>query len=116
MSIAVIKSWLRSRNISSHAIAAVIVSAATLYTTDQQVRDFTIQLFRAHPTIPADMLALAGIIMKYSSAHSPAGVVAEARTVLASPNAPSVAEVVAATVNPNAPAVPLPIPHVKETK
>lgn len=104
-----IRAWLYSRNITSHTIAIVIVSAATLYTTDQQVRDFTIQLFHNHPTIPADLLALAGIVMKYSSAHSPAGVVAEAKAVMNSPNPPTSAAVNAATIPPVLPpALPKP--------
>ena len=112
MTIATIEAWAKSRNITSHAIAAVIISAAALYTGDQQVRDFTIQLFHNHPTIPADLLALAGIIMKYSSAHSPAGVVAQAKAVMSSPNPPTIEAVKAATVPPLSPTVS----PTKETK
>lgn len=74
--------WLKSRNISSHTIVVFIIGCATVYTADQQVRDFVISMFKSHPTIPADILALCGIILKYSTAHSSAGILEQANEIV----------------------------------
>jgi hypothetical protein len=93
-------SWLRSKSITSHTIAVAAIAAATLITTDQQLRDFVLELFKAHPVIGTDIIALAGIILKYSHSSSPAGTVATATAILASPERPTAGEVLAATVKP----------------
>jgi len=62
--------WLKTKNINSHAVAAVIVAMATALVTDQQVRDFVISLFQTHPKIVSILISAAGIIFKYS--HSAA--------------------------------------------
>lgn len=90
--------WFKSKNVTAHTIAAVGVLAATAITTDQQVRDFVLGLFQAHPKIGTGILTVAGIILKYSHSSSAAGTVAQAEKVMASPNPPTPAAVEAAKV------------------
>jgi len=90
--------WLKSKNITAHSIAVAAVALATLYTTDEQFRDFVISAFQNHPKIMADITFAVGIILKYSHSSSDAGSVAIAEKVLASPNPPTPAAVEAAKV------------------
>jgi hypothetical protein len=89
--------WIRSKNITSHTVAVASIALATIITTDQQVRDFILGLFKDHPAIGSDIVLLAGVILKYAHSSSPAGAVAESRAVLAKPDAPTAAQVDAAT-------------------
>jgi hypothetical protein len=91
-----ITAWLKSKNLTSHTVAAGAIALAGLIMADQQVRDFIISASVAHPKIGAGIIALAGIILKYSHSSSPAGTVATAEVIQASPNAPSPSAVEAA--------------------
>jgi hypothetical protein len=90
--------WFKSKNVSAHTIAAVAILAATAITTDQQVRDFVLGIFQAHPKVGTGILTVAGIILKYSHSSSAAGKVVAAEKVMASPNPPTPAAVEAAKV------------------
>ena len=92
--------WLKSKNWTAHSLAIVGLTAAGLITGDPQVRNFILEIFKAHPTLGADIVILAGIIAKYSHSSSAAGKVAVAEEILASANPPSPAAVAAATVTP----------------
>ena len=70
-----IAAFLKSRNITSHSIAVVLLAAATAITADEQVRSFLLQILVAHPKLAADILLLAGIVFKYSRGSSPVGAV-----------------------------------------
>ena len=92
-----ILAWLKSKNISTHTIAVALIAAATIISSDQTVRDFILTLFKDHPIIGTDLIALAGIILKYSHSLSDAGAVANAKAILDKPDSPTVAQVDAAT-------------------
>ena len=62
--------------------------------------------FQLHPKIVSGITGLAVIILKYGHSSSPAGVVANAQSVLASPNPPTQAAVQAAQTDPQLPAGP----------
>ena len=109
--------WFKSKNITTHSIAAAAIFFATLYTSDQQFRDFVLSLVKTHPKIAADIGIAVGIILKYSRSTSAAGTVAAAEKVLSSNNPPSAAAVAAvlpkgsqtaATVPPVPPVPPTP--------
>ena len=89
--------WLRSKNFTAHTVAALCIAAATLITTDPQVQQVLVSLFREHPAALADITLLAGLIFKYTRSSSDAGTMATARDIKASGNAPTSAEVDAAT-------------------
>ena len=91
-----ILAWLKSKNITSHAIAAFLIAAAGLITEDQQVRSFLVSIFSAHPKLAAEIIAVASIILKYSSSSSPAGAVVAGKAALDSPSAPTASQVEAA--------------------
>ena len=91
-----IAAWFRSKNITTHTIAAFLLAAAGLIATDQQVQDFIVQLFKAHPALGSEIVAVALIIAKYSHSSSPAGAVAQSRAILANGNAPTTKQVDAA--------------------
>ena len=94
--IATIKAWFRSKNITSHSVAVAAVAFATLYTTDDQFRNFVIALFQNHPKILADISLAAGVILKYMHSSSPAGTVGAAQAIQASNNPQTQKEVDAA--------------------
>ncbi len=96
MMLAKFLAWLKSKNISSHAIAATAVGIATLIMTDQQVRNFILKIFANHPDIGSAVVLIAGTILKYSNPSSPAGSVAAAQVIASSPNPPTQAAVEAA--------------------
>ena len=91
-----ILAWLKSKSITSHTVAAAAVALSTLIMTDEQARDFVLKLFAAHPKIGTTIVALAGIILKYSHSSSPAGTVATAQQIVAAPDPPTQAAVDAA--------------------
>ena len=106
ISFAGLSSWFRSKNITAHTVAVAAVTAATIITTDEQVRSFLVGVFQLHPKIVSGITGLAVIILKYGHSSSPAGVVANAQSVLASPNPPTQAAVQAAQTDPSLPGGP----------
>lgn len=92
-----IATWLRSKNITSHTVAAFALSAAALITTNQQVQQFVLALFKAHPAVGADIVLLAGIILKYSHSSSDEGTLATAQTIKVSRGDLTAADIDAAT-------------------
>lgn len=103
ISFAGLVAWFRSKNITAHSVAVLAIGAATLYTTDEQFRDFVISAFQNHPKILADITFAVGIILKYSHSSSNAGTVANAITIQSSPNPPTATAVQAAQVSPEKP-------------
>lgn len=91
--------WIKSKSITSHSIAVVLIAIATLITTDDQVQQFLVSMLQAHPAIAANIILFAGIILKYSRSTSDAGAVAVSHAVMAQPDAPTAAQVIAATPN-----------------
>jgi hypothetical protein len=89
-------SWLKSKNITSHTVAVAAIFLATLISTDQQVRDFVLTIFKAHPSLGADIILLATVILKYTRSSSAAGTVAQAIVIESSPKPPTQADVNAA--------------------
>lgn len=65
--------WLKTKNITSHTIAAALVAIATLISTDEQARTLLETLLIKHPTIMPDIMLLAGVILKYSRDSSTRG-------------------------------------------
>ncbi len=90
--------WAKSKNITAHSIAVAAIGLATLYTTDQDFRDFILGLVKDHPKISADIALAVGMVLKYSHSSSAAGTVAKAEQVMASPNPPTPAAIEAAQV------------------
>jgi hypothetical protein len=68
--------WLKDHSITSHSVAVGLVSAATLIASDEQVRSFLVGLFSAHPKIATSIIALSGIILKYSRSTTTSGAAA----------------------------------------
>ena len=97
-----LKTWFAEHNVSTHTIAGAIVLAATAYTTDTSVQGFVNTLIGSHPTLIIDLVALCGIILKYSGSHSTQGQVA----LIASTPPQQVAAAVTAVKESVAPVVP----------
>ena len=66
--------WIKSRNITSHAVAGVITTVALAYVSDEQVRSFVVTLLTNHPTVLAGITWAFILWLKYSSAHSAVGI------------------------------------------
>ena len=90
-------SWFRSKNLTAHSIAVAGLFVATLITTDQTVRDFVLKMFHDHPDVGTYIVVLSGIVLKYTRSSSAAGTVAAAKIIIAQPDAPTHAEVEAAS-------------------
>lgn len=84
----ILLAWLKSKNVTSHTIAAAAIALATLITSDEQARDFMLKLFVAHPSVVPDIMLIAGVILKYSHSSSPAGTIAKAQVIEATPIPP----------------------------
>lgn len=91
-----IAAWLRSKNISAHSIAALLTTLAFIVVSDGEVRDFILKLFATHPKIGTTIIAVAGIVFKYSHSSSPAGAVAHAKEIMMSDKKPTTEQVLAA--------------------
>jgi len=89
--------WFKNKSWTSHTVAAAAIAVATIISTDPMVRDFVMSLFKAHPSIGVDVIALAAIILKYTHSSSPAGTVANAKVILSEPDAPTTADINAAS-------------------
>lgn len=96
MNIDVIIAWLKSKSITSHSIAAAAVAFAVAYSTNEPLRDLVLSILKNHPVIVGDLGLAVGAILKYTHSSSPAGAVAAAEVIEASPKAPSPAAVEAA--------------------
>ena len=92
-----ISAWFASKNLTTHWLAAMALALAGVITTDPQVRDLLTKLFQSHPSIAADIILAAGIIAKYSRSSSAAGTVANAKAIMSNGNAPTAAQIDAAT-------------------
>ena len=92
-----IASWFRSKSITSHTIAVALLSIAGVIAGDKQVQDFLVSLLAAHPGAAAEIISVAVIAAKYSRSSSPAGTLATARDIKDSGNAPTAAQVDAAS-------------------
>lgn len=113
ISFAGIEAWFKGKNITAHSVAALAIAFATIYTSDQQFRDFILTLVKGHPKIAADLAMAVGIILKYSHSSSAAGTVATAEKVMAAPNPPTPAAIAAASPTPVLPIAPITPPETK---
>jgi hypothetical protein len=93
-----ITAFFKSKNFTAHTFAALCVATAGIITTDPQVQQILVGLFKNHPAALADVMLLAGLILKYMRSSSDAGTLATAREIHASGNAPTAAEVDAASM------------------
>ena len=96
--------YVKSKNKTTHAFGAFIVSAAFAYTTSPALRDYIGTLLVGYPVIVTKIGVLAidisaGVTLwrNYSHSSSPAGTLATAREIKSRPDAPTAAQVDAAT-------------------
>ena len=68
-----VSEFLRSKNITSHTVVVLIIGAAGLISSDEQVRSFLVGALASHPKIASGIIGLAGIILKYSRDSSTRG-------------------------------------------
>ena len=96
--------WLRSKNVTTHTIGVAIITFAFAYDSYAPLRDYIGTIFTGYPVVVTRIGELAANIVagvtlwrNYSHSSSPAGTLATARTIQASPDAPTAAAVDAAT-------------------
>jgi len=92
-----LSAWFKAHNWSTHSIAVVLAGLATLIVTNPQAKAFVLQFFKNNPDLGTAIVTLAGIYVAYKTSHSPAGIMAESKAIQAQPDAPTAAEVDAAT-------------------
>jgi hypothetical protein len=97
--------WCRSKNITTHTIGAAIIGFAVAYDSSSQLRDYIGTLFTGFPvvvttlgTLCANIAAGVALWRNYSHSSSPAGTLATARQIQTQPDAPTAAQVDAATI------------------
>jgi hypothetical protein len=96
--------WIKAHNITAHTIGLAIVTAAFAYDSSPQLRDYIGTVFTGYPVVVTHIGELAANIVagvtlwrNYSSPHSKAGAVAHSNAILDESDAPTAAEVDAAT-------------------
>jgi hypothetical protein len=98
------QAWLVSKNITTHTVGLGLFAFAVAYTSSPALRDQISTLFIGHPVVVtkigiacSDIVILCGIWAKFSHSSSAAGTVANAAIIKASPDAPTAAQVDAAS-------------------
>jgi len=97
--IANIQAWFLSKNITTHTLAAFAIVAAGIIAFDPQAQTFVKQVCGAHAALATEIITLCLIVAKYSPSRSDAGVVAASKAIMANGNAPTAAQVDAATTH-----------------
>jgi hypothetical protein len=92
-----LSAWFKAHNWSTHSIAAFLAVAAGIIVADPQAKALVLSLFKNNPDLGTAIVTLAGIYVAYKTSHSPAGIMAESKAIQAQPDAPTAAEVDAAT-------------------
>jgi len=72
-----IRKWIKSRNITSHAVAGVTTIIATTFMTDPTLRGYVLSTLVNHPKLISALGAACVMWLKYSPAHSPIGILQE---------------------------------------
>lgn len=99
-----IQSWFRSKNITTHTVGAAIIAFAVAYDSSPQLRDYIGTVFTGFPvvvttlgTLCANIAAGVALWRNYSHSSSAAGTLATARAIQSQPDAPTAAQVDAAS-------------------
>ena len=92
--------WIKAHGWSAHAIAALMATLATIIITDPAAKALVLSFFKNNPDLGTAIVSLAGIYVAYKTSHSPAGIVAAAKQIQSQPDAPTAAQVDAATTKP----------------
>ena len=102
--VAWLKSWVKSKNITTHTVGAAIVTFAFVYDSSPTVRNYIGTTLTGFPVVVTNLGVLctnivAGVTLwrNYSHPSSPAGTMVQAEIIANSPNPPTKAEVNAAT-------------------
>jgi hypothetical protein len=86
-------SWFKSKNLTTHSVLAACASLAIVIASDPAIQEWIKATLAAHPQL-ASLIVLAAIAYaKQSHSSSSVGTLATARTIVASPDAPTSAEV-----------------------
>jgi hypothetical protein len=92
-----LSAWFKAHNWSTHSIAAFLAVAAGIIVANPQAKALVMQFFKSNPDLGTAIVTLAGIYVTYKTSHSPAGMVAASKAIMANGNAPTAAQVDAAT-------------------
>lgn len=93
----IVLSWLKSKNLNAHATVAVILALAGLISGDPTVQTILANLFKNHPEQVTLIIAIAGVILRYSKSSTAASTVSQAQALVV---ASSPVTVVTSPVNP----------------
>jgi|HubBroStandDraft_1064217.scaffolds.fasta_scaffold505971_2 hypothetical protein len=92
-----ILAWIKSKNISTHVIIVFASGLACTVAADPALQAWIKTALPNHPTLTSFIVLASIAWAKQSHSSSPAGTVANAKAILAQPNAPSAAQVESAT-------------------
>lgn len=74
--------WLKSKNLTAHSIAGVLLFLASTIVFDAEVRNLILEFFAAHPKIGTTIVTLAGIYFRYSHSSSTEGTLIKANQII----------------------------------
>jgi hypothetical protein len=96
--------WAKSKNITTHTVGGFIVAFAVAYNSSSDMRNYISTLFVGYPVVATKIAVLmtdiaAGVALwrNFSHSSSPAGTLATAREIHAQPDAPTSAQIDAAS-------------------
>jgi hypothetical protein len=89
--------WFKAQHWSTHAILLAFGTAATIIYTDPSAKQLVLTFFKNNPDLGTTIITLAGFYVTLKSPHSDAGTLAKANAILDKPDAPTAAQVDAAT-------------------
>jgi hypothetical protein len=92
-----IAAWIKSKNLSTHAFIVAAVGLAGLIASDPAIQQWIKDTLSAHPSIASGIVVFALAIAKAWPSSSAAGTLATANYIKAQPDAPTAAQVDAAT-------------------
>jgi hypothetical protein len=96
--IANIQAWFASRGGFSHVVAGLFLLAVGAFARVPAFHDLCMHVYRTLPAWAEEcVVAVAGIYAWYHASHSDAGTLAVARVINSQPNAPTAAQVDAAS-------------------
>ena len=89
--------WFRSKSPQAHSLLGLMGSLALYIASSHDAQQFLITLLAGHPGVAAAIISLAVSAAGYMHSSSPAGTLATARDIKDSGNAPTAAQVDAAS-------------------
>jgi ABC-type sugar transport system permease subunit len=91
-----VTAWIKAHSITTHVLIVGIISAAGVIYNSTEAQGFISTIFKS-PRVTTVVVAVSGLILLLISPHSDAGAIAKSNAIKDQPDAPTAAQVSAAT-------------------